>query len=83
MNQLIENFRKVPEGYGEVAFYWWLGDKLTKERLSWQLEQLKDHAISGIQINYAHSDQGGLSWGLTIESDPALFSEEWWELEKG
>lgn len=49
-------------------------------RLEWQLDQLKDHHVSGLQINYAHSDQGGDSYGLTIESDPPLFSEAWWEL---
>ncbi|NMO97674.1 glycosyl hydrolase [Paenibacillus lemnae] len=73
-------FVSPPEGYGEVAFYWWVGEKLTKERLSWQLEQLKDHHITGLQINYAHSDEGGELWGLTYESDPPLFSEPWWEL---
>ncbi|SFT06605.1 glycosyl hydrolase [Paenibacillus sp. BC26] len=73
-------FAHPPQGYGEVAFYWWQGETLTKERLEWQLEQLKDHHITSLQINYAHSDKGGASWGLTYESDPPLFSEAWWEL---
>lgn len=80
MNEVLCNFKSVPKGYGEVPFFWWLGDKLTKEKLSWQLEQLKDHHISGIQVNYAHSDTGGRSFGLTLESDPPLFSKEWWEI---
>ncbi|GGE02527.1 glycosyl hydrolase [Paenibacillus nasutitermitis] len=73
-------FVDPPEGYGEVAFYWWVGEPLTKERLAWQLEQLKDRHISALQINYAHSDQGGEAYGLTISSEPPLFSDEWWEL---
>ncbi|MGO4375685.1 hypothetical protein AB4Z21_34035, partial [Paenibacillus sp. MCAF20] len=73
-------FVAPPAGYGEVAFYWWVGEPLTKERLTWQLEQLKDHHITGLQINYAHSDEGGDAWGLTYASDPPLFSEAWWEL---
>ena len=73
-------FKTPPQGYGVVPFYWWLGDKLTKERLLWQLDQLEGHHISGLQVNYAHSDQGGTYWGLTYESDPPLFSEEWWDL---
>jgi hypothetical protein len=77
---LLSSFRQPPPGYGEVSFYWWLGDPLTRERLSWQLERLSGHAISGLQINYAHSDRGGLSWGLTYPSEPPLFSEPWWEL---
>ncbi|WJH33549.1 glycosyl hydrolase [Paenibacillus sp. CC-CFT747] len=73
-------FVSPPPGYGEVAFYWWVGEPLTKERLEWQLDQLKDYPITSLQINYAHSDQGGDAWGLTIASDPPLFSEAWWEL---
>ena len=80
MDQVKANFTSVPKGYGEVAFYWWVGDKLTQERLLWQLDQLMDHHISGLQINYCHSDEGGLLWGLTYPSDPPLFSEEWWSL---
>ncbi|WP_162463040.1 glycosyl hydrolase [Paenibacillus psychroresistens] len=73
-------FLNPPKGYGEVAFYWWIGEKLTKERLLWQLEQLKDHHITGLQVNYAHSDEGGDSYGYSYPSDPPLFSEDWWEL---
>ena len=73
-------FVNPPPGYGEVAFYWWLGDRLTKERLEWQLNQLQDKGVMGLQVNYAHSDQGGLIYGYTYPSDPPLFSEEWWEL---
>ncbi|MCX6344670.1 MAG: glycosyl hydrolase [Armatimonadetes bacterium] len=78
----LPGFVEPPAGYGEAPFYWWLGDPLTKERLAWQLEQFKGMGISGLQINYAHSDQGGNSWGLTYPSDPPLFSKEWWNLVK-
>ncbi|MBN2473146.1 MAG: hypothetical protein JXB62_00960 [Pirellulales bacterium] len=73
-------FRSPPPGYGIVPFYWWLGDPLTKERLAWQLEQMEGMGVSGYQINYAHSDKGGRSWGLTYPSEPTLFSDEWWTL---
>ncbi len=77
---VLPGFRTPPPGYGEVPFYWWLGDPLTKERLEWQLDQLKGKSIASLQINYAHSDKGGRMWGLTYESEPRLFSEEWWKL---
>jgi len=80
MEDLTTNFLNPPKGYGEVSFFWWLGDKLTKERLTWQLEKLDKKYIEGLQINYAHSDEGGNSYGLTMKSDPPLFTEEWWEL---
>ncbi len=79
-DSLPRNFEKPPPGYGEVAFYWWLGDPLTQERLGWQLERLSGMGISGLQINYAHSDKGGPTWGLTYPSIPALYSKEWWSL---
>ena len=70
-------FKRPPEGYGEVAFYWWLGDTLTRRRIAWQIKQLSNKGVMGLQINYAHSDQGGASWGLTYPSDPPLFSSAW------
>lgn len=79
-NELLKNFKSPPSGYGIVPFYWWMGDPLLKERLSDELDMLAGHNISGLQVNYAHSDVGGRAWGLTYESDPPIFSEEWWEL---
>jgi hypothetical protein len=77
---VLPGFKDPPPGYGEVAFYWWLGDPLTKERLAWQLDLLAGKGLTGLQINYAHSDKGGSSWGLTYPSDPPLFSQDWWAL---
>ncbi len=77
---VLPGFKNPPPGFGIVPFYWWLGDPLTKERLSWQLEQMKGMGVSGYQINYAHSDKGGRSFGLTYPSEPAIFSKAWWEL---
>ena len=77
---VLSGFKTPPKGYGEVSFYWWLGDTLTKERITSQLDQLKDKSITGLQINYCHTDKGGASYGLTYPSQPALFSKDWWEL---
>lgn len=77
----LPGFQNPPPGYGEVAFYWWLGDPLTRERLAWQIDELaKAKGVMGLQINYAHSDRGGRSYGLTFPGDPPLFSPAWWEL---
>jgi len=77
---VLPGFRQPPAGYGEVGFYWWLGDPLTKERLTWQLDQLKGKGVTALQVNYAHSDQGGRSYGLTFQSQPGLFTPQWWDL---
>jgi hypothetical protein len=79
---VLPGFINPPKGYGEVPFYWWQGDTLTRERLLWQLDQLKGKAISSLQINYSHRDSGGISYGLSNPSRPALFTDEWWTLFK-
>jgi len=73
-------FQKPPPGFGVVPFFWWLGDPLSKERLGWELEQMAGMGVAGYQINYAHTDKGGRSYGLTQPSEPALFSPDWWKL---
>lgn len=77
---LSADFQSPPAGYGNVPFFWWLGDPLTKERLSWILEQMVGMKISCYQINYAHSDKKGKTFGLSFPSEPKLFSQSWWEL---
>ena len=53
-------FRNPPHGYGIVPFYWWMGDPLTRERLAYETDRMKGHSVAGLQINYAHSCEGGL-----------------------
>lgn len=76
----LPGFIKPPKGYGEVSFYWWLGDTLTKERITSQLKLLKNKSITGLQVNYCHTDKGGATYGLTYPSQPKLFSDKWWDL---
>lgn len=80
IRNLEEKFRTPPRGYGEVPFYWWIGDTLTRDHIEWELDQLSGRHISSLQINYCHRDTGGIIYGLTYPSQPALFSDEWWEL---
>lgn len=77
---ILKDFAMPADEYGEVSFFWWQGDDITKEKLSWILEQLKEKHICGLQINYCHGDKGGQLYGLTMESNPRPFSEKWWEL---
>jgi hypothetical protein len=79
---VLPGFVNPPKGYGDVPFYWWQGDTITRERLTWQLDQLSNKGISSLQINYSHQDFGGISYGLSNPSKPALFTPEWWKLFK-
>ena len=76
---VLPGFQNPPPGYGEVPFWWWSGDKLDKERLLWQIEELHKKGIAGMQVNYIHSDTS--PW-RTIMDDPKVFSEEWWDYWK-
>ncbi|MCL4177637.1 MAG: hypothetical protein KJ072_07795, partial [Verrucomicrobia bacterium] len=73
----LPGFRNPPPGYGQVPFWWWTGDPLDEERLLWQLEQLHQAGISGMQVNYAHADTPG--WP-TYPAEPPIFSDEWWRI---
>jgi hypothetical protein len=73
----LPGFRTPPPGYGEVPYWWWTGDPLDEQRLIWQLEQLHQKGISGVQVNYAHEDSSG--WP-TYPSEPPIFSERWWSI---
>ena len=79
---VLPGFMNPPKGYGEVPFYWWQGDTITRDRLLWQLNQLQDKGISSLQINYSHLDEGGISFGLSNPSKPSLFTDAWWDLFK-
>lgn len=85
----LPGFKTPPPGYGEVPFYWWVGDKLTKERLLWQLDQLHEAGVQGFAVSYPHShadidlelNKAGYGrWGITEPGDPRIFSDEWWNL---
>jgi len=43
---VLQGFQNPPKGYGNVPFYWWIGDTLTKDRIIWQLE----HRYGGSEL---------------------------------
>jgi alpha-L-rhamnosidase len=68
-------FLRPPTTYGPVPFYWWAGEKLDRERIAWQLDRLCEKGVRQTVISYPHLPDGGSDLG-----DPALFSEDWWDL---
>jgi len=88
-SDIATGFKSPPPGYGSVPFYWWVGEKLTKERLLWQLDILHEAGVQGLNVSYPHSNpqsdpelnsKGYGAWGLSLPSDPPFFSDEWWEI---
>ena len=50
----LPGFKKPPPGYGPIAGWWWSGpDRLTKERIAYQLDEMKKLGFMGLQVNYS------------------------------
>ncbi len=73
---LEAGFRSPPPGFGEVPFWWWNGDRLDKARLLWQLDELHQAGVSGVQINYCHLITG--PWD-EVAGEPEIFTDAWWD----
>lgn len=82
------HFANPPKGYGNVPFYWWNGDSLNRERLSDQLEILRDASTDGLAVSYIHTHpavdvkinaNGYGAFGKPDPGLPGVFTEEWWK----
>lgn len=73
---LAQMFQDPPTEYGPIDGYWWEGGRLDKDRLRWQLEELKDKGIAGTWF-YAR-----FLGGEPLGSDPGYFTDEWWEFTR-
>jgi hypothetical protein len=71
---LAKDFFNPPREYGMVPFFWWTGEPLSRERIAWELDQLKANGFSGVNVNYTLTNLGHCYKG-----DPPLFSEAWWK----
>jgi alpha-L-rhamnosidase len=74
-NELLERFKDPPSDFTPISFYFWNGETIKRERLTWQLEQLAAQGILGTIVSYIHHPDGRIDAG-----DPPVFSEAWWEL---
>lgn len=64
-----------PREFSPTPLWWWSGEKVTRERIRWQLEQFAAGGIYGVVIiNLAPA--GPLVGART--DDPSWFSDEWW-----
>ncbi len=67
---LVQGFESPDHGrWGEVPLWWWEAAPMTEERITWQLETLKEkgvEAVTPIQRSPARSD-------------PSSFTPEWWD----
>ena len=55
--------------WGEVPIWWWNGEEIRKDRLTWQLETLASQGVKAV-----------CPIQLSENCSPRFFSPEWWEL---
>ncbi|MDE0069883.1 MAG: glycosyl hydrolase [Caldilineaceae bacterium] len=72
-DSLRQLFRQPPLDYSDFVTWFWETGELEKERITWQLEELKKKGVGGTWYYPRYLD------GERYGTDPAYFSEEWWE----
>lgn len=77
VDSIQSKFKNPPPGYGESPFYWWVGEKLDKKRIEWQLDQLQAKHLWGLVVSIHHTDKHIYN---AYKTEPLQFSDEWWDL---
>lgn len=72
--ELLALFESPPSEYGDFATYFWETGTLTKEQITWQLEQMKAAGVSGTWYypRYVGTEP--------LASDPPYWSDSWREI---
>ena len=70
---LRQLFRQPPLDYSDFVTWFWETGDLDKERITWQLEELKKKGVGGTWYYPRYLD------GERYGTQPTYFSEEWWE----
>ena len=73
---LEQRFRRPPAAYAPVDNWWWEAGRLEKEKLTWQLQELKDKGVGGtwFYVRWVH--------GESLSSDPHYWTPEWWDFTR-
>ncbi len=69
----FESFQSPGREYSLVPLWWWDGDRLDKERLTWQLEELKRGGILSVCFIAKYPD------GPPMGAQVPYFSPGWWD----
>ena len=72
--ELRQRFGDPPAEYGPVDCWWWEAGELDRNRMRWQLEEMKRKGVSGTWY-YPR-----LFGGHPLQGEPDYWSDEWWEM---
>lgn len=74
---MYKDFTEAKPEFSPVPIWWWSGGKVTKEGITWQLQELVKGGIhNAIILNLAPS---GPLYG-SAPDDPLFLTDEWWDL---
>lgn len=69
-------FDRPERDFGPTPLWWWSGEEVTAERMSWQLHRFAEGGIYNlVVINLAPA---GPTFGARAD-EPSWFSESWWD----
>ena len=71
--ELVRLFVDPPLEYGDFLTYFWESGQLSKDRLTWQLEQLQKKGVAGTWYYPRYVE------GEPYGTHPPYWSEGWWE----
>ena len=77
-DELREAFAGYPEArYRPITAWWWSGEKITEERLLWQLDRIADLGCGGFDNTglAMHGPAAG-----SVADDPLALTDEWFRL---
>lgn len=77
IDQLQQGFALADPRYGPVPMWWWSAEKVTEERIRWQLKKFRDGGLRNIGI--IHLAPTGPAFGSPSD-EPTYMSDAWWRL---
>jgi hypothetical protein len=77
VRHLVDRFTTPPAASGPLPIWWWSGDRLTRERLRWQMERMVEGGVRQAVV-MCLAPTGPLFGCLADE--PPFQSPAWWEL---
>ncbi len=72
-SNLLQLFHQPTLDYSDFVTWFWETGELDKQRITWQLEELKKKGVGGTWYYPRYLD------GERYGTQPTYFSEEWWE----
>ena len=72
LNELKRAWMHPGQSYRPHTRWWWPGSAVTKEGITWQLEQMRDQNMGGVEIN--------LVWRMFEKGNLPFLSEAWFAM---